>query len=137
VELPIVAGIAVVVFLFATRQYAYRRVAARDGRFVWLVFLPTLLGGFAILGAGVQMLVTLPPVGVVMVVTGSVYLAVLLGFLTRVSRSVNSAGPGDDIGEALTQPLGEYVITLMGLVLIGGIAALVGLLVWAVSQAAQ
>jgi hypothetical protein len=131
-ELPIVAGIAVVVFLFATRQYAYRRVAARDGRFVWLVFLPTLLGGFAILGAGVQMLVTLPPVGVVMVVTGSVYLAALIGFLTRASGSVSSSGP-----QAIIEPLADYARTVIGLVLIGALVAVVGLIVWGVSQAAH
>jgi hypothetical protein len=134
-ELPIGAGIAVVVMLVSIRRYAARGVAAHDGRFLWLVFLPTLLGGFAILGIGIQMLVTMPPLGIVMVVTGSVYLAALIGFLTRASRSVSSAGPGDDIGAALTQPLGEYMISLIGLVLIGGLTAMVGLVVWAASQA--
>ena len=37
----------------------------------------------------------------------------------------------------MTEPLGEYMITLVGLLLIGGLAALVGLLVWAASQAAH
>lgn len=130
-------GVAAVAFLLLLRRYALRRMLARQGHFIFVWFLPTLIFGFLILGRGIQMLPTSPPAGVVVTVTGSVYLALLLGMLTRVSRSISSAGPGDDIGAAMTEPLGEYMVTLMGLVLIGGIAALVGLLVWAVSQAAQ
>jgi hypothetical protein len=131
VELPLVVGIVVLVLLALVRAYARRRVATRDGRFIWLVFLPTLIGGFVILGAGVQMLVTAPAVGVVMAITGSVYLAVLIGFLTRASRSATASGP-----EAMTEPLVDYIGTLTGVLLIGAVSAAVGLVVWAASQAA-
>ena len=67
-----------------------------------------------------------------MYVTGSVYIAALIGFLlTRASRSVTVSGL-----QALTEPLADHLSTLMGLLLIGGLAALVGLIVWGVSQAA-
>ncbi len=132
VELPLAIGLIVVVLLVLIRHYARGRVAAGEGEFVWLMFLPTLLGGFVILGAGIQMLVTAPPVGVVMAVTGSVYLAALIGFLTRSSRAVTSSGP-----QAMIEPLADYARALVGLVLIGGLAALVGLIVWAASQAAH
>jgi hypothetical protein len=130
-------GVAAVAFLLLLRRYAARRIVARQGQFIFIWFLPTLIFGFLVLGRGIQMLPTSPPAGVVVTVTGSIYLALLLGMLTRVSRSIRSAGPGDDIGAAMTEPLGEYMISVLGLVLIGGIAALVGLLVWAVSQAAH
>jgi hypothetical protein len=132
VELPLAIGIAVVLFLGLLRHYARRRVAAGQGEFVWLMFLPTLLGGFVILGAGIQMLTTAPPAGVVMAITGGVYLAALIGFLTRSSRAVTSSGP-----QAMTEPLVDYLSTLLALVLIGTLAALVGLVVWAASQAAH
>jgi hypothetical protein len=131
-EVPFVTGSAVVALLALVRRYAGRHVAAGEGEFVWLMFLPTLLGGFVILGAGIQLLVTAPAAGIVMAVTGSVYLAALFGFLTRSSRAVASSGP-----QAMIEPLVDFAGALVGLVLIGGIAALVGLLVWAVSQAAQ
>jgi hypothetical protein len=130
-EVPFVTGSVVVALLTLVRRYAGRHAAAGEGEFLWLMFLPTLLGGFVILGAGIQMLVTVPAAGVVMAVTGSVYLAALFGFLTRSSRAVTPAGP-----QALIEPLVDYTTALVGLVLIGGVAALVGLLVWAVSQAA-
>ena len=131
-ELPVVAGIAVVALLVVTRRYAARRLMERDGRFLWLFFLPILIGGFVILGTGVRMLVTVPPVGVVMVVTGSVYLAALIAFATRASRSITPSGP-----QLMVEPLADFVRALVGPVLIGGLAALVGLLVWAASQAAH
>jgi hypothetical protein len=130
-------GVTAVAFLLLLRRYAARRMVARQGQFIFIWFLPTLIFGFLVLGRGIQMLPVSPPAGVVVTVTGSIYLALLLGMLTRVSRSISSAGPGDDIGAAMTEPLGEYMISVLGLVLIGGIAALVGLLVWAASQAAQ
>jgi hypothetical protein len=131
-QLPLFTGLAVVGFLVLLRRYAAGRVAAGEGEFVWLMFVPTLIGGFAILGVGVAMLPTAAPAGVVMAITGSVYLAALIGFLTRSSRSVTSAGP-----EMLIEPLVDYMRTLVGLLLIGGLAALVGLIVWGVSQAAR
>jgi hypothetical protein len=131
-QLPLFTGLAVVLVLGLLRHYARRRVAAGQGEFVWLMFLPTLLGGFVILGAGIQMLTTTPAAGVVMAITGSVYLAVLIGFLTRSSRAVTASGP-----EAMIEPLVDYTRTLVGLILIGGLAALVGLIVWGVSQAAR
>lgn len=136
-QLPVAIGLAVVAFLILLRRYAARRVARRDGRFIWLMFIPTLVAGFAILGVGVQMLVTQPLAGVLMAITGSVYIAALIGFLTRSSRAIAASRSQDDILTAMTEPLADYVGTLIGFVLIGGLAALVGLVVWAVSQAAH
>ncbi|TMC66456.1 MAG: hypothetical protein E6J17_00195 [Chloroflexi bacterium] len=130
-------GLAVVAVLLVLRHFAARRLTAGDGQFIVFWFLPTLMVGFVLVGTGIQMLPTSPPAGVVVTVTGSVYLALLIGFLMRMSRSVSSMGPGDDLGAALAQPVGEYLTALMGLVLIGGFAGLVGLLVWAASQAAR
>jgi hypothetical protein len=52
VELPVVAGIAsATALVFVIRHFAIRRVAARQGGFVWLVFLSALLGGAVMLWA--------------------------------------------------------------------------------------
>src|SRR2546423_14521764 len=130
--LPLVTGIAVVALLVLLRQVGRLVVLRGPGQFVWLMFMPTLIGGFLILGVGVQMLVTTPAGGVVMIVTGGVYLASLFGFLTPSSRSVRAPG-----AEAMIEPLVDYVQTLGRLVLIGGFAGIVGLIVWAASQAAR
>jgi hypothetical protein len=135
-ERPLLVGIAGVAFLILVRHYAARRVAAGRGQFILLLFLPTLMFGFVVVGIGIQELQSSAAGGAVIVVTGSVYLALLLGFLTRASRSVTAAGPGDDVAEALTQSAGEFLVSVMALLLIGSLAGVIGLLVWAGSQAA-
>lgn len=134
---PVILGAAVVAVLVALRHVAARRVVARQGQFVWLMFGPTLIGGIVILWAGIQLFTTVPIVGAAMTIAGGVYLAVVLRFLARLSRAVSSAGPQDDIGAAITDPVVDYVSTMMGLILIGGLVAVVGLIVWGVSQAAR
>lgn len=134
-DTPVVFGIAVVALLVVIRHFAARRVLARQGQFVWLMFVPTQIGAVVILWAGIQTLATVPIVGALMVIAGAVYLAVVLRFLTRASRSISAAGPQDDIGTALIEPVVDYMSTVMSLVLIGGLVALVGLIVWGVTQA--
>jgi hypothetical protein len=135
-EIP-VAGIAAVVFLVLLRHFAARRVSARQGRFVWLLFVPTLFGSVVILWASAQTFASAPILGALMAVAGAIYLAVLVRFLTRLSRAVTSAGPQDDVEAAITDPLVDSMSTLMGLILIVGLVAVVGLIVWGVGQAAR
>lgn len=132
---PLVLGMAVVALLVVVRHFAARRVLARQGQFLWLMFVPTLIGAVVIPWAGIQMLGSVPIAGGLMLIAGVVYLAVVLRFLTRASRAVNAAGPQDDIGTALTDPLVEHMTTLMGVVLIGAVVAVAGLIVWGVTQA--
>lgn len=134
---PVVLGLVVVALLVAVRHFAARRVLARQGQFVWLMFIPMLVGGVVILWAGIQLLATVPIAGVATTLAGSLYLALLLRVLARLSRSVSSAGPQDDIGTAVTEPLVDYLSTTMGLMLVGGVVAVVALIVWGISQAAR
>jgi len=132
---PLALGIAVVALLVVIRHMAARRVLAQQGQFVWLMFVPTLIGAVVVLWAGTQMLAKVPIGGVLMVIAGGVYLAVVLRFLTRLSRSVSAAGPQDDLATTVTEPVVDYVSTMAGLLLIGGLVAVVGLIVWGVTQA--
>lgn len=134
---PVVLGLVVVALLVAVRHFAARRVLARQGQFVWLMFIAMLAGGVVILWAGIQLLATVPIAGVATTLAGSLYLALLLRVLARLSRSVSSAGPQDDIGTAVTEPLVDYLGTTMGLMLVGGVVAVVALIVWGISQAAR
>jgi hypothetical protein len=135
--MPVAVGIAVVALLVLLRHFAARRVAARQGRFVWLMFVPTLLGSVVILWASIGIFASAPVVGALMAIGGLIYLTALGRFLARVSRSVTSAGPQDDIGMAITDPLVDYMSTMVGLLLIGGLVAVIGLIIWGVSQAAR
>lgn len=135
--MQVVIGIAVVAFLVGLRHFAGRRVAARQGRFVWLMFVPTLFSSVVILWASVQMFASAPILGAFMALTGAIYVAVLVRFTTRLSRAVTSTRQQDDIGMAITGPLVDYLSTMMGLVLIVGLVAVVGLIIWGVNQAAR
>jgi hypothetical protein len=133
--MPVIVGMAIVVLLVVVRHFAARRVVARHGWFVWLMFIPTLIGGVAILWASIQALASAPVFGVLMAVAGAIYLALLIRFLTRLSRSVSATGPDEDLGLALTEPVVDYMSTMVGLVLIGAGLAVVALIIWGVSQA--
>jgi hypothetical protein len=136
-ETPVLVGLASVVLLVGVRHYAARRVMVRQGQFVWLMFVPTLIGGIVIPWAGLQILATAPLVGASMVIGGGIYLAVVVRFLTRLSRTVTSTGSEDDLGAAITEPFVDYLGTTVGLTLIGGVLAVVVLIAWGVSQAGR
>ncbi len=136
-ETPVLVAIAVVVLLVGVRHCAARRVMARQGQFVWLMFVPTLIGAIVLPWVGLQMLATEPLLGAGLVIGGGIYLAIVLRFLTRLSRTVTSTGPQDDIGAAVTEPFVDYLGTLAGVLLIVGLVAVVVLIAWGVSQAAR
>ena len=60
---PVVLGVTVVVVLVALRHFAARRVAAGQGRYAWLMFLPMVMGAVVILLAGLQMVPAEPVAG--------------------------------------------------------------------------
>ncbi len=136
-EAPVVAGIALVVLLILVRRFAARRVVARQGWFVWLMFLPTLFGAGAIVWAAIRMIASEPIVGALLAILGVIYAAVVVRFLTLLARSVSASGPQDDLGAVTTEPLVDYMTSMVGLVLIGGLIALVGLIIWGIGQAAR
>ena len=101
------------------------------------MFVPTLIVGLVILYVSIQMLATEPLLGAFMAIGGLIYLAVLVRFLVRLSRSVTSARSQDDLASAITEPYVDYMSTMVGLGLIGGLIAVVVLVVWGVIQAAR
>jgi hypothetical protein len=133
----VIGSISLVVFVVLLRLYGARHVMARQGQFVWLVFAPTLVIGIVIQWTGVQMMLGPEPVvGAVITIAGGLNLLAVLRLLRRMSRSVTSAGPEDDLGSVLTEPIVDYVLTTMTLLLIGAVVALIGLVVFGISQAA-
>jgi hypothetical protein len=133
----VVAGIAAVVGLVLLRHFAARRVAARQGRFVWLVFAPSLFYGIVVLWVSIQVFTKAPLVGLLIAVIGVIYLAALIRFLARLSRSVTSTGPQEDLTPAIIEPLADYTLVWVGLLLVGSLVALVGVLIWGVTQSAR
>jgi hypothetical protein len=134
-EVVVVGAVAAAVF-FGLRIVAARRVAAGDGRFVWVVFGPTLVGCAAILWGAASALTTMPLMGMPLAVGAVIYLSSNVRFLRRTMTGVNQARTPDEIAAAVTDPFVEHVTLLIVLVLIGGLIAVAGLIAWGVSRAA-
>jgi hypothetical protein len=137
-EWPAVSAIAVVlVAIVPLRLFAGRQVRAGRGRFVWVIFAPTLLVTAAPLWVAAVLFPTQPLLAVFLAIGGLVFLGLLVLLLIRVSGGVSAAAPGEARADAVLKPLTDYVAATMGLLLIGGLVALVALLILAVSQAGR
>jgi hypothetical protein len=136
-EFQVVLGIAAVAALVLIRHLAMRRVAARQGHFIWLAFIPTLIGALVISWASVQVFAQVPLVGAFTGIFGVIYLTALVRMLARISRGVTSAGSQEDLVTAVTEPFVEFMGAWVGLLLIGGLVAVAALIVWGVSRSAR
>src|SRR4029079_5319913 len=93
------------------------------------------MGAIVVLWAGIQTFMAEPVAGAALTIAGGLYLGLVLRFLARLSRSVTS-GPNDDIATAITEPVVDYLTSMMGLMLVGGFVAVLVLIVWGPRQAA-
>ena len=130
VELAVFVGLIAVAV--AIRLVAARRVAAGDGRFVWLVFLPLVVACAAVVVLGLMVVSNSLALGAVMIVVGVVLGAASLRMSSTMSASVSKILPGGDITAAVTEPIADVAL-LWGLLLAGGaLLAVIGLIVWGV-----
>jgi hypothetical protein len=137
VQPAVFVGVAIVALLVLLRHAAARRVSARDSRFVPFMFAPTILGATMILWAAMQVISTSPPIGLLLGLAGIAYVGLLARTARRMQRSVDSTPPGGDVSAAITEPLADSLETVIGAVLVAGLVAVVGLIVWAVILAAR
>jgi hypothetical protein len=135
VEIAVV-GVGVVAVLVLVRHLAVRRVIARQGRFVWLVFAPTLIASVAVVLIGIWTVGRLPFGGAAMILVGGLYLLIVVRFLAHLSGSVSSTAPEANLVTAITPALTEYFTTMAAVILIGGLLVVAGLILWGISNAA-
>ncbi len=129
-ELAVFFGLIAVVVVI--RLVAARRVAAGDGRFVWLLLLPLLLANAAVIVLGVKAASNSLVLGALMIAIGVGLGAAILRLSSRMSASVSQMPPDGDITAAMTGPLANFAL-LWGLLLAGGaLLAVVGLIAWGV-----
>ena len=133
----VVAVIVATVGLTVLRVFAARRVAAREGRFVWLMFPATLIGPLAIAWAAVQLFPDAPVMSATLAASAVGYGALMVRFHVRLSRAVSSAPPGQAMPVTATDVYADHLTTMLGFILLSGLVAMVALLIWAVSQAGR
>ena len=136
-ETPVVVGFAAVAALVLLRIVGAAGVASRRGAFVWVVFFPSVLIGGLILWVAVEVAPSSPIVAGLLALFGVAYLVLVVRWLARLSRSVSSTQPGEDLGAALVEPLSGFAGALTALVLMFAILTMGVLLVAAVIQRAR
>ena len=120
--------------LILVRHLAARRVAGGDGRFVWLVFLPSMLGCAALIVIGAETAGTSPIVGIAMAAVGLVFVVAMIKMFLAMSARVSAMPPGGDITEALTDPLANFALLWGVLLAVIALVAVIVLIVWGVLQ---
>ena len=75
-----------------------------------------------------------PVFGFALTVPALIYLVVLARLATRLVRARTSSGPWDNRVARVSGPLYEYMTTVVGLTLLGGLVAVLALVVWGASH---
>ena len=120
--------------LMLVRHLAARRVARGDGRFVWLVFLPSMVGFAALVVIGAQAAGTSPIIGIAGVVVGLVFVVAMIKTFATMSARISALPPRGDITEALTDPLANFALLWGVLLVVLALVAVIVLIVWGVLQ---
>jgi hypothetical protein len=132
-QTSVIAAILTVYALLALFWgYAARRVAGGDFRFVaHLIGPPGLLGAALAVVAGIVVR-TQPLLGLALAIFSFAYLLVVLRLIVPTYRGLRSRISGGNRLQAMAAPFVDHLTTLMRLTLVGGLLALLALVVSAV-----
>ena len=129
-ELPVL-GLLGIGGLVALRLISARRVAAGDGRFVWIFFaLPLLIGVYALATALSGLRTAGPLAAIALAAAGGVILFGAGRLAYRTARGIKGARGEDEVLDAMVEPLVDFTLLNMGFVLLAGLIAVIGLIVW-------
>lgn len=126
----LVAGVVVLaVVSIALSEYAHRRAQGGDPRFAHLVFAPRLLVYGVMLAAGVGISLDQPAIGIPFALGALILIGAWVRAGRRVARSTRAGKTPEEmmveVGDAVVEPLALYGI----LILVGGMLAVIGLVV--------
>lgn len=127
----LIVGVAGFILLVAVQMVAGRRIAMRRSRWVWVAFGPFLAAGILMPLMAAPHLIAGGSPAIGLLVGGFVVAmaAVMVRFVVRLKHSIDVTPPGGDPSDAFFEPLAEFSLTYVGLMLLGavvlGFAALV------------
>ena len=133
--LQIAGAVLVVAAIAGFRLLAARQIGAGHGRFAWVYFLPTLVIAGAWLLQGLGLVARNPVLGLVVLIPSVIFAVFIARAASRVGRITPSSrtdGSLDAIDAATT----DDIVAVLGIVLIGGVFAVAGLIVFGVLQLA-
>ena len=112
------------------RLMAARHVRPGHGYAVWLVFAPVLMLGAELVVLGAFITPTQPAVGIPIALLGTVVLAVVVNAVIEVAKRVSATPEDGDVSIALTDPFANVLVFMGWLFAVGGLVAVVALIVW-------
>jgi hypothetical protein len=116
------------------RLVAARWVRAGHGSAVWLVFAPVLVTDAAVVVLGLSVAADQPLVGIPIALIGAIVFAVIVNAVIQMAKRVSATPENGDLSLALTDPLASVGVFMGGLFAMGGLVAVVALIVWGLSQ---
>ena len=126
----VVLAIAAIVVL---RHYAARQVVRRRTNWIWLTSPMALLVPIWIGWTGVTELGSNPVVGIGSLVFAAGYGAVTVWLFRQMATAIRNTPPDGDIGLAITEPMINFQVGIIGVILAMAVIAvfvLIGLGIW-------
>ena len=132
-----IAGVALVIAaIVGFRLLAARRVGTGDGRFAWIYFLPTLVIAGVWIVKGIGAATRDPGLGLVLLLPSVLFAAFIARAATRVAR-ITPTSRTDGTLDAIDAATANDMVVVLGVVLIGGVLAAAGMIVFGVLQLAS
>lgn len=125
-------GVAVVyVALTLFRIVAWRRFATPRASTVWLFFTPRFFGPAALLVVGATTMTTQPVLGLLLVIIGLGYGALVVRWVRGIARAAATTTTPEEFANAAVEPSVDYMLTMTVVSVMGLIALGVAAIVWA------
>ena len=132
-----IAGAVLVIAAFAGfRLLAARRIGAGEGRFAWIYFLPTLVIAGIWLLQGLGLVARNPVLGLVVLIPSVIFAVFIARAASRVARITPNSRTDGSL-DAIVGATGDDMVVVLGIVLIGGVFAAAGLIVFGVLRLAS
>jgi hypothetical protein len=121
--------------LVLSRNFSARRIALhRQGRYVWLLCAPTIVGALGIVWSGGVLLASGSVGGIVILAFGLFYAALNVRLFRRLAARVDAAPPDENIADALSEEVADQVLVRTVVTLLAAIVLLGGWAVWLLIQ---
>jgi hypothetical protein len=130
-----VVGVLGLGALVLSRNFSARQIALRhQGRYVWLLYAPTIIGALAIVWSGGVFLARGSVGGIVILAFGLFYAALNIRLFRRLAARVDAAAPGESITDALSEEVADQVLIRTVVGLLAAIVLLGGWAIWLLIQ---
>ena len=106
-----------------------RRLRTGDRRAIWLAYLPRLILLTVPFVAMIPVIRQAPVIGIVSLAPFALLFVVWVRAIQRTSRSVRQGMTDDELSAAATETMVEPTLVWVGLLLVGGVVALIAILI--------